>query len=177
MSQWVPCKRRDFIQRLRSLGFDGPSRVCEKSWDRRRLARPRRLWERGRLVRPGVRGDERRTGGDAPALWGWRAHAPGRQGGRDVCAPSGSRRLFTDPGRTFEGGRTWSPAYGIMMAVIVPSGATMTPNGVSTAGHAESHAWGDCVRHQRPRVTMQRSPNQESHGFSRVECQETHMVQ
>jgi len=24
VSQWNPCKRRDFIQRLRSLGFDGP---------------------------------------------------------------------------------------------------------------------------------------------------------
>lgn len=24
MSQWTPCKRRDFIQRLRKIGFDGP---------------------------------------------------------------------------------------------------------------------------------------------------------
>ena len=24
MSQWTPCKRRDFIRRLRNLGFDGP---------------------------------------------------------------------------------------------------------------------------------------------------------
>jgi hypothetical protein len=24
MSRWVPCKRRDFIRRLRKLGFDGP---------------------------------------------------------------------------------------------------------------------------------------------------------
>ncbi|CAD6491223.1 MAG: hypothetical protein LAKADJCE_00084 [Candidatus Argoarchaeum ethanivorans] len=24
MSQWKPCKRRDFIRRLRKLGFDGP---------------------------------------------------------------------------------------------------------------------------------------------------------
>ena len=24
MSQWKPCKRRDFISRLRKLGFDGP---------------------------------------------------------------------------------------------------------------------------------------------------------
>ena len=24
MSQWTPCKRRNFIQRLRKLGFDGP---------------------------------------------------------------------------------------------------------------------------------------------------------
>ncbi len=24
MSQWTPCKRRDFINRLRELGFDGP---------------------------------------------------------------------------------------------------------------------------------------------------------
>jgi hypothetical protein len=24
MSRWAPCKRRDFIQRLRKRGFDGP---------------------------------------------------------------------------------------------------------------------------------------------------------
>ena len=24
MSQWSPCKRREFIRRLRKLGFDGP---------------------------------------------------------------------------------------------------------------------------------------------------------
>ena len=24
MSQWTPCKRRDFVRRLRRLGFDGP---------------------------------------------------------------------------------------------------------------------------------------------------------
>ncbi len=24
MSQWTPCKRRDFITRLRTLGFEGP---------------------------------------------------------------------------------------------------------------------------------------------------------
>ena len=24
MSRWSPCKRRDFIRRLRKLGFDGP---------------------------------------------------------------------------------------------------------------------------------------------------------
>ncbi len=24
MSRWTPCKRRDFIKRLRHLGFDGP---------------------------------------------------------------------------------------------------------------------------------------------------------
>jgi hypothetical protein len=24
MSRWVPCKRRDFIPRLRKLGFEGP---------------------------------------------------------------------------------------------------------------------------------------------------------
>lgn len=24
MSRWTPCKRRDFIQRLRQMGFDGP---------------------------------------------------------------------------------------------------------------------------------------------------------
>ena len=24
MSRWTPCKRRDFVQRLKQLGFDGP---------------------------------------------------------------------------------------------------------------------------------------------------------
>ena len=24
MARWMPCKRRDFIRRLRNLGFDGP---------------------------------------------------------------------------------------------------------------------------------------------------------
>ena len=24
MNRWIPCKRRDFIRRLRILGFDGP---------------------------------------------------------------------------------------------------------------------------------------------------------
>ncbi len=24
MSRWTPCKRREFIRRLRTLGFDGP---------------------------------------------------------------------------------------------------------------------------------------------------------
>jgi len=24
MSRWTPCKRRDFIRRIRKLGFDGP---------------------------------------------------------------------------------------------------------------------------------------------------------
>lgn len=24
MSRWTPCKRRDFIRKLRALGFDGP---------------------------------------------------------------------------------------------------------------------------------------------------------
>ena len=24
MTRWAPCKRRDFIRRLRKLGFDGP---------------------------------------------------------------------------------------------------------------------------------------------------------
>ena len=24
MSPWTPCKRRDFVRRLRQLGFDGP---------------------------------------------------------------------------------------------------------------------------------------------------------
>lgn len=24
MSRWIPCKRRDFVRRLRELGFEGP---------------------------------------------------------------------------------------------------------------------------------------------------------
>ncbi|MBT9149706.1 MAG: hypothetical protein DDT28_01141 [Dehalococcoidia bacterium] len=24
MSRWAPCKRRDFVRRLREIGFDGP---------------------------------------------------------------------------------------------------------------------------------------------------------
>ncbi|MDZ8070691.1 MAG: hypothetical protein RMY64_34630 [Nostoc sp. DedQUE08] len=24
MSRWIPCKRRDFVKKLRPLGFDGP---------------------------------------------------------------------------------------------------------------------------------------------------------
>ena len=24
MSRWTPCKRRDFVRRIRKLGFDGP---------------------------------------------------------------------------------------------------------------------------------------------------------
>lgn len=24
MSRWVPCKRRDFVRRLREIGFEGP---------------------------------------------------------------------------------------------------------------------------------------------------------
>ena len=24
MSRWSPCKRREFVRRLRALGFDGP---------------------------------------------------------------------------------------------------------------------------------------------------------
>lgn len=24
MSRWIPCKRREFVRRLRQLGFDGP---------------------------------------------------------------------------------------------------------------------------------------------------------
>ncbi len=63
------------------------------------------------------------------------------------------------------------PRYDRLLVVIAPLGATTTSNGIATAGHAESHAWGDCVSHQRLRATMQRSPNQESHGVSRVECQ------
>jgi len=68
-------------------------------------------------------------------------------------------------------GPSTATRYGITSAVIAPLGATMTPKGVSTVGHTESYAWGDCVSHQSLRATMQRSPNQESHGVGRVECQ------
>jgi hypothetical protein len=31
MNQWMPCKRRDFIRKLRNLGFDGPySGTCHQ---------------------------------------------------------------------------------------------------------------------------------------------------
>jgi len=58
-----------------SLFFDADeaksSRVCAKSWERGRLARPRRVWERR---------NERVTGGDALALRGWPTHAHRRRG-------------------------------------------------------------------------------------------------
>lgn len=43
MSQWTPCKRRDFIRRLRNLGFDGPfsgTRHQFMVYNQRRLAIP-----------------------------------------------------------------------------------------------------------------------------------------
>ena len=43
MSRWVPCKRRDFIRRLRSLGFVGPvsgARHQFMTFDQHRLAIP-----------------------------------------------------------------------------------------------------------------------------------------
>ena len=43
MSQWQPCKRRDFIKRLRQLGFDGPysgTRHQFMVYERHRLAIP-----------------------------------------------------------------------------------------------------------------------------------------
>ena len=31
MSQWTPCRRREFVRRLRGLGFDGPvSGACHQ---------------------------------------------------------------------------------------------------------------------------------------------------
>jgi len=33
VSRWTPCRRRDFIRRLRELGFDGPYLVLAiSSW-------------------------------------------------------------------------------------------------------------------------------------------------
>ena len=43
MSQWSPCKRRVFIQRLQALGFDGPysgARHQFMVYEQRRLAIP-----------------------------------------------------------------------------------------------------------------------------------------
>ena len=43
MSQWVPCKRREFIRRLREIGFDGPftgTRHQFMVYKRHRLAVP-----------------------------------------------------------------------------------------------------------------------------------------
>ncbi len=43
MSRWQPCKRRDFIVRLRSMGFDGPfsgTRHQFMVYSQRRLAVP-----------------------------------------------------------------------------------------------------------------------------------------
>ena len=43
MSQWAPCNRKDFIKRLRGLGFDGPfsgTRHQFMVYNQRRLAIP-----------------------------------------------------------------------------------------------------------------------------------------
>jgi hypothetical protein len=43
VSQWTPCKRRDFIRRLRILGFDGPfsgTRHQFMVYERHRLSIP-----------------------------------------------------------------------------------------------------------------------------------------
>lgn len=43
MSAWSPCKRREFIRRLRVLGFDGPfsgTRHQFMTWEQHRLAIP-----------------------------------------------------------------------------------------------------------------------------------------
>jgi len=43
VSRWTPCKRRDFIRRLRQLGFDGPfsgTRHQYMIYQRHRLAIP-----------------------------------------------------------------------------------------------------------------------------------------
>ena len=43
MSQWSPCKRREFIRRLRELGFDGPfsgTRHQFMVYEKQRLAIP-----------------------------------------------------------------------------------------------------------------------------------------
>lgn len=43
MSRWTPCKRRDFVQKLRQLGFEGPfsgTRHQFMAYARYRLAIP-----------------------------------------------------------------------------------------------------------------------------------------
>ena len=43
MSRWTPCKRGDFIHKLRHLGFDGPftgTRHQFMVWEQKRLAIP-----------------------------------------------------------------------------------------------------------------------------------------
>ncbi len=43
MSRWTPCKRGDFIRKLRQLGFDGPftgTRHQFMVWSQKRLAIP-----------------------------------------------------------------------------------------------------------------------------------------
>lgn len=43
MSKWAPCKRRDFIRKLRKLGFDGPYSGARHQFmirDQHRLAIP-----------------------------------------------------------------------------------------------------------------------------------------
>ncbi len=43
MSRWTPCKRREFIRRLRQLGFDGPfsgTRHQFMVYEKHRLAIP-----------------------------------------------------------------------------------------------------------------------------------------
>ena len=43
MSAWSPCKRREFIRRLRALGFDSPfsgARHQFMTWEQHRLAIP-----------------------------------------------------------------------------------------------------------------------------------------
>lgn len=43
MSRWQPCKRRDFVHRLRSIGFDGPysgTRHQFMLYEQRRFAVP-----------------------------------------------------------------------------------------------------------------------------------------
>jgi hypothetical protein len=43
MSRWTPCKRRDFIRKIRKLDFEGPysgTRHQFKVWEQHRLAIP-----------------------------------------------------------------------------------------------------------------------------------------
>lgn len=43
MSRWTPCKRRDFIRKIRELGFEGPfsgTRHQFMVWQQQRLAIP-----------------------------------------------------------------------------------------------------------------------------------------
>lgn len=73
MSRWTPCKRRDFIRRLRALGFDGPlagTRHSFMTYESHRLAIPSNTEYSRILRRPGTNDDGR--SGSHPRPRGYR---------------------------------------------------------------------------------------------------------